>query len=103
MTISMLCLIRLSSFRSSVRRTTWPSTRARTKPRLQHVREEVLVLALLAADDRGEDEEARPLGQGEDAGDDLLAGLGGDRPAALRAVALADAGEQDAQVVVRSR
>ncbi len=62
--------------------------------------EQVLVLALLAADDRGEDQEARPLRQGEDAGEDLLARLGGDRPAALRAVALADAGVQDAQVVV---
>ena len=41
-----------------------------------------------------------PGGQGEDPGDDLLAGLGGDRPVALRAVPLADAGEQDAEVVV---
>src|SRR5262249_11046651 len=40
------------------------------------------------------------LRQGEDAADDLLAGLGGDGPAALRTVALADAGVEDAQVVV---
>ena len=33
MTTSMSCLMRRSSFRSSVSRTTWPSTRARTKPR----------------------------------------------------------------------
>ena len=43
---------------------------------LEHVREEVLVLALLAADDRGEDQEARALRQGEDAGEDLLARSG---------------------------
>ena len=67
---------------------------------LEHVLEQVLVLALLAADDRGQDEEARPVRQGEDAGDDLLARLGGDRPAALGAMALADAGVEDAQVVV---
>ena len=67
---------------------------------LEHVGEEVLVLALLAADDRGQDQEARARRQGQDAGDDLLARLGRDRPAAVRAVALADAGVQDAQVVV---
>ena len=100
MTTSMSCLICRSSFRSSVSCTTWPSTRARTKPCLQHVLEQVLVLALLAADHRGQDEELRPRRQGEDAGDDLLARLGGDRPAALRAVPLADAGVQHAQVVV---
>ncbi len=66
---------------------------------LEHVGEEVLVLALLSADDRGQHEEPRPLRQGEDAADDLLAGLGGDRPVALRAVPLADAGVEHAQVV----
>ena len=60
---------------------------------LEHVGEQVLVLALLAANDRSQDEEARALRQGQDAGEDLLAGLGGDRPAALGAVALADAGD----------
>ena len=68
MTISMLCLIALVEFRSSVSRTTWPSTRARTKPRLQHVGEEVLELALLAADDRGEDQEPRPRRAGRGCG-----------------------------------
>ena len=67
---------------------------------LEHVREQVLVLALLAANDRGQDEEPRALRQGQDASQDLLARLGGDRPAALGAVALADAGVEDAQVVV---
>ena len=67
---------------------------------LEHVLEQVLVLALLAAHHRGEDEEARPLRQGEDAGEDLLARLGGDGPAAVGAVALADAGVEDAEIVV---
>src|SRR5207302_544696 len=34
MTMAMSCLMRRSSFKSSVKRTTCPSTRARTKPRL---------------------------------------------------------------------
>ena len=67
---------------------------------LEHVGEEVLVFALLAADHRSEDEEARAFRQGEDAAEDLLARLGGDRPAAVRAVALADAGVEDAEVIV---
>ncbi len=67
---------------------------------LEHVLEEVLVLALLAAHHGRQDEEARPLRQGQDAGEDLFARLGGDGPAAVGAVALADAGEEDAQVVV---
>ena len=100
MTISMLCLIRWSSFRSSVSAHDLAIDAGADEAALEHVGEEVLVLALLAADDRGEDEEARPLRQGQDAADDLLARLGRDRPAALRAVALADAGVEHAQVVV---
>ena len=67
---------------------------------LEHVGEQVLVFALLAADDRGQDQEARAFRQGQDAGDDLLARLGGDGSAALRTVALADAGVEDAQIIV---
>ena len=61
---------------------------------LHHVREEVLVLALLPADDRGEHQEPRPFRQREDAADDLLARLGRDGPAALRAMALAERGRR---------
>ena len=62
--------------------------------------EEVAVLALLAADHRGEDGELRLRREHEDAADDLLAGLRGDRPAALGAMAAADAGEEDAEEIV---
>ena len=41
-----------------------------------------------------------PSGRSSDPGDDLLARLRGDGPVALRAVPLADPGEQDAEVVV---
>ncbi len=66
---------------------------------LQHVLKEVLVLPLLSADHRRQYQEAGSLRQGEDAGDDLLARLGGDGPAALGAVPLADARIKDAQVI----
>jgi hypothetical protein len=66
---------------------------------LRHVGEEVLELALLAADDRGEDHEPGCVGQRQHAADDLLAGLGGDRAAAPRAVPLPEPGEQHPQVV----
>jgi len=58
------------------------------------------VLALAAADDRGEDHEARPVLHAHDLVDDLLGRLGGDRAAAVVAMGLADAGPQQAQVVV---
>src|SRR5262249_35699777 len=66
----------------------------------QHILEQVLVLALLPADHRGQHQEARPLRQRQDAGQDLLPRLRRDRPTALRAMALADTREQDAQIVV---
>ena len=66
---------------------------------LHHVGEEVLELALLAANHRGEHQKPRALRQREDAADDLLAGLGRDRPVALRAVALAEPGVQHAEEV----
>ena len=67
---------------------------------LEHLLEEILVLALLAAHHRGEDEEARLLRQGKDPGENLFARLGCDGPATVGAVALADAGEEDAEIVV---
>ena len=64
------------------------------------VGEQVDVLALALADDRGQDLEPGALGHLEDAVDDLLRRLLGDRLAADRAVRLADAGEQQPQVVI---
>ena len=63
--------------------------------------EEVLVFPLLAADDGGQDQEVGAGGHiVEDPGDDLLAGLGGHGPPAVRAVAQPDAGEEHPQVIV---
>ena len=62
--------------------------------------EDLPVLALLAADLGGQQGYAGGLGQGQDGVDDLLHGLAGDGVAALGAVGPADAGEEQAQVVV---
>ncbi len=62
--------------------------------------EQLGVLALAAADHRGEHLEPRALLELEDAVHDLLRGLPGDRPAADRAVRLADPRVQQPQVVV---
>ena len=62
--------------------------------------QETLVLALAAPHDRREHLEAGAVGQLEHAVDDLLRGLAGDDPAALRAVRDADAGVHQPQVVV---
>jgi hypothetical protein len=70
------------------------------EPALEHVLKEVLVLAFLSAHNRGQKQKTGSLGQRQDAGDDLFPRLGGNRPAAFRAVALANAGVQDAEVVV---
>ena len=70
------------------------------EPLLQQVGEQVAVLALLAANQRRQHEKSRARRQGHDAVDDLLAGLGGDRPAALRTVSLAHPGEQHPQIIV---
>ena len=66
----------------------------------EHVFEEVLVFAFLAADYRRQHEETAALLHCQNAGDDLFAGLGGDWAAALRAMPLADAREQDAEIIV---
>ena len=70
---------------------------------LQQVLEQVAILAFLAADQRGEHGQPGSFGQMQDPGDDLLAGLSRDGLAAFGAVALADAGEQHAQIVVDLR
>ena len=67
---------------------------------LGQVVEEGAVLALAAPHHGGHDLEAGPLGQLEDAVDDLLGGLARHGPPADRAVGMADAGIQKAQVVV---
>src|SRR5207249_6964917 len=67
---------------------------------LEHVGAKILEFALLPADDRGQDQELAAGRQGHDPADNLFAALGGDRPAALRAVALANAGVEDTQEVV---
>ena len=67
---------------------------------LRELLEQALVLALAAAHDRREHLEARALLELEHAVDDLLRRLAGDDPAAVRAVRHADAGVEQAQVVV---
>ena len=67
---------------------------------LGQVVEQGAVLALAAPHHGGHDLEAGPLGQLEDPVDDLLRGLARHGPPADRAVGMADAGIQKAQVVV---
>jgi len=67
---------------------------------LQQVLEEIAVLALLAADQGGQDHEIGATRQADDPLEDLVAGLGGDRPAALRTMPLAHPGVKHPQIVV---
>ena len=62
--------------------------------------EDALALRLAVLDERPEHEDAAPSGQGADAVGDLLHGHARDLPSALGAVRMADAREQQAQVVV---
>ena len=64
------------------------------------VLEDLEVLALTVADERGEDHDALAFGQGEDGVDDLLDGLALDGAAAVGAVGQAGAGVKEAEVVV---
>ena len=64
------------------------------------VGQQALVVALAAPHDRRQHLEAGALGQREDPVDDLLRGLAGDDRAVVRAVRHADAGVEQAQVVV---
>src|SRR5690606_6298216 len=67
---------------------------------LLQLAEELDVLALAAADDRGQDLEATALLEGQDAVDDLLGSLPLDGGAARGAVRAAGAGVEQAEVVV---
>ena len=67
------------------------------------VLEQVPVLALPVADDRGVDREPRPFGEPQHLVDDRLDRLSRDRPAADRAVRPPDARVEQAQVVVDLR
>ena len=68
--------------------------------RLAHVLEDRLVLALAVLDQRRQDQHAAAVGQLQDGVDDLLAVCWIDLAAAAGAVRHADAGEEQAQVVV---
>jgi hypothetical protein len=70
------------------------------EPLRLEVLEDVLVLALAVADDRGVYGEARALRELQDLVDDRLLALAGDRSAADRAVRLSDPRVEQAQVVV---
>ena len=84
MTISMLCLMRRSSFRSSVRRTTWPSTRARTKPRLSMSAKRSLYSPFCPRMTGARTRKRVPSGRARMRAMICSRDLGGDRPAALR-------------------
>ena len=62
--------------------------------------EHLAVLALLAPHFGCQEQDPAAFGQGHDGVDDLLDRLPFNRPAALGAVGMADAGEQQAQVIV---
>ena len=102
MTTSMLCLICRSSDEVVGQVDDLAvDPRPHDSPARRELGEEVLVFPLLAADDGRQDAGRRSRRAGlEDPRDDLLAGLRGDRPAAVRAVPLADPGEEHPQVVV---
>ena len=63
------------------------------EPLFQQIREQIAVLAFLAADQRGEHAQACTLRQLQDPGENLLPGLSGDGLTAFGAKALAHAGE----------
>ncbi len=70
------------------------------KSLLQEIVEQIAKLALLAADQRCENDDPDRPRQVEDLLENLLAGLGRDRSAALRAVAGADPGVEYAKIIV---
>ena len=70
------------------------------EPLLAQVFEQVFVFALLAANDGGEHGILGAGRERHDARNDLLARLCGNRPPALRAVAVADAGIEHAEKIV---
>ena len=66
----------------------------------QQIDEQIAILALLSANQRGQHRELRVGREMQNAGDDLLPRLTFDLLAALRTEALSDSREQDSQVVV---
>ena len=96
----MVCFFCLSSLGGSVERVRLAVDPGPGEPLGLELAEQVDVLALAAPDDRREHLEARALLEGEDAVDDLLRGLPGDRRAAGRAVRAAGAGVEQPEVVV---
>ena len=99
-TASMVCFSCFFSFGGSVSGCTTPSTRTRAKPLICRSANRSTYSPLRSRIDRREDLEPGALRHLQDAVDDLLRGLLGDRLAADRAVRLADAGVEQAQVVV---
>jgi len=73
------------------------------EPLFEQLLEQVLVFAFLLADQRRQEVAFRAGRQGGDPGHDLLLGLGGDRPSALRAVPLPHAGIKHAEVIIDFR
>ena len=74
--------------------------RTRVKPAFCHSASSFLILALAAADDRGEQVEAGAFGQRHDPVDHLADGLGGDGEAGGGAVGHSDARPEQAHVIV---
>ena len=99
-TTSMSCLNFLSSAGASAISWKAPSILTRWKPRFMQLGQLLAVLALAAAHDRRQQVEPRALGQRQHAVDHLADRLALDRQAGRRRIGHADAGEQQAQVVV---
>ena len=70
------------------------------KTLLQQVFEQIAIFPFLRSHQRGQHQKRRSLGQLQNPLDNLIAALGGNRPAALRAMSLANPGEQHSQIVV---
>ena len=102
-TTSMLCRICRSSRRSSVSRTTRPSTRARTNPCFSKSSKRSRYSPFWPRISGASSREPRAGRQQPDPIDDLLPRLRRDGPMALRAVALAHAGEEHAEIIVDLR
>src|SRR4029079_19327263 len=70
---------------------------------LEQILEEVFVFPFLLADQWSEDVKLGSGGKLEDAMQDFIPRLGGDNAVALGTVSLADASEQDAEIIVNLR
>src|SRR5204863_7553736 len=67
---------------------------------LEQVFKEVFVFSLLLADEGRKDMELRSWGQLQDAVQDFIPRLGGDDAVALGTMPLANAGEEDTEIIV---